>query len=151
VIGLCEAACYTAMMLGNKFSIVTTLERSIPAIEQLTHHYGAAQRCASIRASDIPVLSLESADEATEQQLSDEIKAAITTDGAEVIVLGCAGMADMAKTLTTQFSIPVVDGVSAAVKMAEALVSMELTTSKALGYQSPRAKNYQGMFARFQP
>lgn len=151
VVGLCEAACFASLMLGNKFSIVTTLERSVPAIEKLTHHYGVAHRCASIRASDIPVLDLENADTETTEKLHAEIRSAIEHDKAEVIVLGCAGMADLARALSQQYSVPVVDGVSAAVKAVEGLVSMQLTTSKALGYQAPRAKAYHGKCKEFQP
>ena len=151
VVGLCEAGCYAALMLGNKFSIVTTLERSVPALERLTQYYGVAHRCASIRASNIPVLDLENTDTETTNKLHVEIETAIVQDKAEVIVLGCAGMADLAKQLSQRYSLPVVDGVSAAVKAIEGLVSMQLTTSKVLGYQAPRAKAYRGRFKEYQP
>ena len=59
VVGLCEAACIMASMVANKFSIVTTLSRSVPALEKLTLHYGMEHRCVSVRASDVPVLDLE--------------------------------------------------------------------------------------------
>jgi len=151
VVGLCEAGCYTAMMLANNFSIVTTLSRSVPALQKLVDHYGASTRCVSIRASDIPVLELESADSNPDALLEEEIVHALEKDGAEAIVLGCAGMADFAVRLSVKYSVPVIDGVSAAVKMAEALVSMKLTTSRANGYQLPRGKKYSGRFAADKP
>ena len=72
-------------------------------------------------------------------------------DRAEAIVLGCAGMADLARQLTAEFRLPVIDGVAAAVKLVEGLVAQGHVTSKAGGYAAPRAKAYRGDFARFAP
>jgi len=149
VVGLCEAGCMTASMVANKFSIVTTLSRSVPALEKLAHHYGMSDRCVSIRASDVPVLALENGD--ADNAIAAEIERAIDTDSAEAIVLGCAGMADFAAELSKQFGVPVIDGVSAAVKMVEGLVSMKLTSSRANGYARPGRKNYNGIFSGFAP
>ena len=66
-------------------------------------------------------------------------------------MLGCAGMADFAAELSKQFGLPVVDGVSAAVKMIEGLVSMNLTSSRANGYASPGRKTYHGKFSVYAP
>ena len=49
---------------------------------------------------------------------------------ADAIVLGCAGMADLAADLAGRHGVPVVDGVAAAVKLAEGLVSLRLVTSQ---------------------
>jgi len=66
-------------------------------------------------------------------------------------VLGCAGMADLAATLSRKFGIPVIDGVAAAVKQAEALVGLKLTTSRRGAYAFPAAKSYAGMLEAFAP
>jgi allantoin racemase len=71
--------------------------------------------------------------------------------GAEAIVLGCAGMADLAAKLTQKFDVPVVDGVAAAVKQAETLAGLKLKTSRRGSYASPAAKNYAGLLAPFAP
>ena len=144
VVGLCEAACMAATMVANRFSIVTTLSRSTPALKKLTTHYGVNHRCASIRASDIPVLGLENGD--AKKAIATEIEHAINNDSAEAIVLGCAGMADLATELSSKYSIPVIDGVCAAVKMVEGLVSMNLTSSRVNGYAHPLPKTYHGKF-----
>lgn len=149
VVGLCEAACMMASMVANRFSIVTTLSRSVPALEKLAQHYGMSDRCASIRASDVPVLDLENGD--ADNAIAAEIEQAINIDSAEAIVLGCAGMADFAAELSQQFGVPVIDGVSAAVKMVEGLVSMNLTSSRANGYAKPRPKTYHGSFSSYAP
>ena len=59
VLGIGEAAFHMASMLSNKFSVVTTLSRSVPAIEHNLVRYGLAARCSKVRASDVPVLDLE--------------------------------------------------------------------------------------------
>ncbi len=60
-------------------------------------------------------------------------------------------MADLARALTAEFGLPVIDGVAAAVKLVEGVVSLGLSTSKIGGYAAPLAKAYQGDFARYAP
>jgi len=96
--------------------------------------YGLDRKCASVRATDIPVLKLEEGDPACIDKIRAEIAAAIDGDGAEAIVLGCAGMADLMQQFSGEFGIPVIDGVSCAVGMAEALVAAGLSTSKRGAY-----------------
>ena len=96
VIGIGEAAFHLASMLGHRFSVVTTLSRSIAAIETNLMKYGLAAKCAKVRASEIPVLELDNPASNASAQISAEIERAKTEDHAEAIVLGCAGMADLA-------------------------------------------------------
>lgn len=137
VIGIGEAAFHAASFLACRFSVVTTLSRSVPGIEANLQRYGLAARCARVRASDIPVLDLERGDAAVTERIAGEIDAAMQEDGAEAIVLGCAGMTDLMTELAERFGIPVIDGVSSAVTFAEALVAAGLRTSKIGGYASP--------------
>ncbi|SIQ24255.1 allantoin racemase [Rhizobium sp. RU20A] len=150
VLGLCQSAVTTASFLAHRFTVVTTLERSRVLLEDLTRHYGMGGR-AKVRAADIPVLELEDAASGALDKLTAEIEAALAEDGAEAIVLGCAGMADLAGRLQARYGVPVIDGVSAAVKMAEALVSQRLTSSKRGSYAAPLPKAYAGAMAAFAP
>ena len=84
-------------------------------------------------------------------RISSEIGAAIREDAAEAIVLGCAGMTDLAAALSHEHGVPVIDGVSAAVKLCEGLVALGLKTSKSGGYARPRSKKFAGMFSAFSP
>ncbi|NUS20517.1 MAG: aspartate/glutamate racemase family protein, partial [Mesorhizobium sp.] len=72
-------------------------------------------------------------------------------DRAEAIVLGCAGMADLATELAATHGLPVIDGVAAAVTLAESLVRLGLKTSRLGPYAAPPAKAYSGPFSQFQP
>lgn len=150
VVGICEAAMQTASLLGGSFGVVTTLRRSVPALERLAQRYGMAGRC-RVRAADVPVLALEDPASGALERLRAEIARSLDEDGAESIVLGCAGMADLARALRDEFDVPVVDGVSAAVKLVEGLAALGLRTSKRGGYAHPLSKAYAGMLEGFAP
>ena len=136
VLGIGEAAYHAASMIANKFSVITTLSRSVPGLENNLLRYGLAQKCACVRATEIPVLKLEQGDPATLDKIRLEIHASINEDKAEAIVLGCAGMADLMARLSEEFGLPVIDGVSAGVTFAEALVNNSLRTSKIGAYSN---------------
>jgi allantoin racemase len=150
VLGLCESAVVTAGLLAQRFTVVTTLERSRVLIDNLVRHYGMGAR-AKVRASDIAVLELEDGASGAIDKLRAEIERALDEDGAEAIVLGCAGMADLARKLQEIYGVPVIDGVAAAVKQAEALVSLGLSTSKRGSYAAPLAKSFTGAMSGFSP
>lgn len=142
VIGIGEAAYHMATLISNKFSVITTLERSVPALEHNLHKYGLASRCVRVRAAEVPVLELENPQSDAGQRIRAEIEEALETDRAEAIVLGCAGMADLVDQLSADYKVPVLDGVRCAVALAESLVRVGLQTSKVIGYAKPvRVKN----------
>lgn len=150
VIGICEAAVATASFIAQRFTVVTTMERSRLPLEHLVHRYGMSSR-AKVRAADIPVLSLEDSTSDALPRLHAEIAAAITQDRTEAIILGCAGMADLAAELSRKFGVPVIDGVSAAVKHAETLIALGLKTAKTGAYATPISKPYIGEMSVFSP
>lgn len=139
VIGIGEAAYHMAAMLSNKFSVVTTLGRSVPALEHNLHRYGLMARCARVRASEVAVLELEHPGSDACARISAEIGRAVAEDRAEAIVLGCAGMADLAEALAQEHGLPVLDGVTCAIGLAEAMVKLRLSTSRIGGYSPPPA------------
>jgi allantoin racemase len=151
VIGIGEAAFHLASLVAYRFAVVTTLSRSIAAIETNLLKYGLAGRCAKVRACGVPVLALDDPASNASAQISAEIERAVREDRAEAIVLGCAGMADLAARLTKQHGLPVIDGVTSAVKLAEACSALNLKTSKIGPYATPRPKPYLGAFATFAP
>jgi allantoin racemase len=149
VVGIGEAAFHMAALVAGRFSVVTTLSRSVPAIEHNLARYGLATRCARVRASEIPVLDLELPGSGARVSISAEIGRALEEDRAEAIVLGCAGMADLAADLARAHGVPVLDGVACAVKLCEGLVALGIKTSKAGGYAPPRRKQFSGGFKAF--
>ena len=147
VVGIGEAAFHIASLIAGRFSVVTTLGRSIPIIEHNLVRYGLASRCAGVLAAEVPVLELEKPGSTARARISQEIERAKTEHACEAIVLGCAGMADLATDLSKQHGLPVIDGVACAVALLQGVARLGLTTSKIGGYASPRPKAYSGMFA----
>lgn len=142
VLGIAEATMYIACMLGYKFSIVTTNDEWGPLLWDAVHHYGLTGRCASVRTTGMAVLALESGEQDTYSLILEGAKLAIDQDGAEVICLGCAGMAGMDKQLEAALGIPVIDGVVGALKLLEGLVGYGLRTSKRRAYATPARKEH---------
>jgi allantoin racemase len=151
VVGIGEAAFHAASLTAYKFSVVSTLSRSIPAIEHNLVRYGLASRCAKVRAAEVPVLALEDPNSPARARISQEIETAKSEDNCEAIVLGCAGMADLARSLSEEHGLPVIDGVSAAIGLIEMLARSGITTSKIGGYAKPLPKPYLGNFSSFAP
>jgi allantoin racemase len=152
VIGIAEAAMQMACLVAASFSVVTTLARTVPTAQRLLVDYGMVTRCRKVRATGIAVLELEAqSDGLLRQKIGDECRLALLEDGAGAIVLGCAGMADLCVELTRELGVPVIDGVTAAVKLAEALHGLGLRTSKRGDYAMPGAKRYTGVMAQFAP
>lgn len=140
VVDITEAAASTARFLGRSYSVVTTLDRTVPLIEERLHVAGLSARCASVRASGLAVLELEGDEEAAVDAIVEQAVRAVEHDRAEVICLGCGGMAGLAERVVERTGVPVVDGVAAAVGIAESLVRQGLTTSKVRTYAPPRPK-----------
>ena len=149
VVDITDAAASTAMYLGHAYSVVTTLDRTVPLIEDRLKLSGLADRCASVRASGMAVLELEAEPERALEAIVEQAEKAVKEDKAEVICLGCGGMAGLDEKIRQRTGVPVVDGVSAAVKMAESLVQLGLSTSKSRTYALPREKRVIGWPARF--
>ncbi len=151
VVGIGEAAFHVAALVAGRFSVVTTLGRSIPAIEFNLLKYGLAARCGRVRAAEVPVLALEDRSSDARRRIEVEIEAAKREDRAEAIVLGCAGMVDLTAALSARHGLPVVDGVTAAVVLIESLVRLGLATSKVGGYAEPLPKAVAGLSVLFPP
>lgn len=146
VIGIGEAAYHAATLVANKFTVVTTLARSIPALEHNLLKYGFERR-GHIRAAEVPVLALEDEGSDARARIDTEIARALVEDRAEAIVLGCAGMAKLSRDLSIKHGCPVIEGVGAAVKLAEMLVRLCLKTSKLGGYELGAPKKLVGPIA----
>ena len=140
VVDITEAAAHFAYLLGYRYSVVTTLDRAVPLIEERLLLAGLNSHCASVRSSGLSVLELEGDAEFVCSTIAEEAARAVREDRAEVIVLGCGGMAGLDGKVRALTGVPTVDGVAAAVKIAEDLVQLGLTTSKVRTYAPPRAK-----------
>lgn len=149
VIGMVEASLYMAAMLAPRFSVVTTVHRVQIHLEDLIAGYGMRDKVIKVRTTKIPVLELEADPEASVRTIKEEARKAVVEDDSEAIILGCAGMAGFVEEVERELGVPVIDGVAAGVKFAEAIVGLGKKTSKYKTYAFPIHKEYKGSLSRF--
>lgn len=122
VLGIGQSAFLVGSIYG-RFSVITTLPVSVPVIEQNIARYGMTGACAKVRASGLPVLSLESDPIGAEICLADCAATAVEQDRADALVMGCAGMSAFGAAMTNASGRPAIDGVAAAVGLARTVVT----------------------------
>jgi allantoin racemase len=144
VIGVAEAAMLLACLVAHRFSIVTVAPRARPLLRDLVRRYGLEERCASVRSVPLTVLEIEEDWQRTEQLMIDEARRAIEQDDAEAICLGCAGMGALQERMHNALGVPILDGTTAAVKLAESLHDLCLMTAKVRAFQDLDPKEYVG-------
>lgn len=142
VVGIMEASLHLACVVGHSFSVISSGDRAIPMFWDAIRALGIEGRCASIRSTGTAVLALaDSGSVNVEQLILKEARKAVDDDGAEVISLGCAGMAGLDRRLKDELGVPVIDGVAAAVKLMEAAVGCGMQTSKRRAYAALAGKD----------
>ena len=143
VIGIEESTLHMASMLGAKFSIMTPRKQRIPSKCEHVHIRGLSHFLASVRSLDLSVAETDSDPTKTKQRLMEVAERAVEQDGAEVIIMGCAGMAGYAQEIEETLSVKVLDPAAVALKTAEAMVDLGLTHSKAGLYATPPEKVFK--------
>ncbi len=117
VLGIAESGILTALTLGQRFGVIAILKTSIPRHLRYVGQMGVQARFAGDRAVGLGVVEL--ADEArTLSRMIDTGEALRDQDGADVLVMGCAGMARYRDQLQQALGVPVVEPTQAAVAMA---------------------------------
>ncbi|AQT78798.1 Asp/Glu racemase [Mycolicibacterium litorale] len=122
VLGIAQAAMHTAALVAGRYSIVTSMSATVPRAWELTRSY-TSSACSGVYACDIPVLRIDS-DDTSFSPIAALCEQALATDGSRAVVLGCAAMARFADPLRRRLGVPVIDGVVAATRLAEALVPL---------------------------
>jgi len=144
VVGAGIASLLVASSIGERIAVVTVLEETIPSIEHFIKVLGLTN-VVSVRACSIGVLELEQDREKTVSALLEESLATIKEDRADVIALGCTGMAGIDKVLMEElkkrgYEVPVIDPARAAIRWAEMLVKLGLSSSKTTYKLAPPKK-----------
>ncbi|MBA7603384.1 Hydantoin racemase [subsurface metagenome] len=145
VVGIQEAALHVAAMLGAKFTILTPMRQRIPHKYREVRRYKMEQALASVRALDMSVTETDADPEGTKKRILEVSRQAAEQDGAEVIILGCAGMVGYAEDVTRELGLVVLDPSSVALKICEGMVDAKLMHSKRALFAKPPAKEYKGM------
>ena len=130
VFGIAESGMLTAMSLGAKVGVIAILSRSVPRHMRYFRGIGVEGRVAGDRGIELGVVELSDEGKTFERmvQVGTTLR---DTDGANVLVMGCAGMARYRERLSDRLGIPVVDPTQAAVSMAIGAVMLRQTNGLA--------------------
>jgi Asp/Glu/hydantoin racemase len=145
VTGMTEAALATAHLLGHRISIIAISQRIRAWYREVVEGYGFGSRLASIRALDRPISAIGGVQQEHAHALRALAEQAVREDGADVIVLAGAPLAGLARALEGQLPVPVVDGVSSAVRHAETLAALKPGRARQGSFAPPPAKPNQGL------
>lgn len=145
VTGLTEAALASAHLLGQRFSVIAISRRIQAWYREVIETSGFGARLASIRSLERPLERIDTVQQDHAPALKALAERAVDEDGADVIVLAGAPLAGLARSLHGQLPVPVVDGVSSAVRHAATLVGLQAGRPRAGGFAPPPAKPNQGL------
>jgi len=145
VIGMAEAAMLAACMAGRRFAIVTFATALGPWYEECVEMHGLTGRCAGIRMLDGAFKAISDVQEEKEALLVELAQRTVAETAADVIILGGAPLAGLAAKVKDRITVPVIDQVQAAVKMAEALVTLKINKATSGTFRRPAAKPTAGL------
>ena len=140
VVGPGGASIALATTLGHRFSVVTVTASIVAGIRRMVWEAGALDNLASIRYIETSVLAVNEDPDAALDRMLVEARAALDEDGADTLVLGCMSMGflDVAEQMTAALGVPVINPAKAALKLAEATVSLGLTHSRRAYHRPPK-------------
>ena len=147
VFGIAESALLTAWTLGRRFSIICLTPRLRRWYQECAEEHGLAARLVSIRALDVPIPDITAAKDQFRDRLLDECMLAINEDDAEVIIFGGGPIAGLAREAADQIPVPTLDGVSCAVRLAEAVAGLRPRQATRGSFARPRPKPARGLSA----
>ncbi len=145
VVGLTQASLASASLLGNRISIVSISSRIKVWYRETVAQYGLLGRLASIRGLDEPLADIGSVQQDQAGRLVEMAHRCVAEDGADVIILAGAPLAGLARSVGAQLPVPVVDGVSSAVRQAESLVRQKPQRPRAGSFAPPPDKPHGGL------
>ncbi|WP_418319989.1 aspartate/glutamate racemase family protein [Piscinibacter sakaiensis] len=145
VVGLTEAALASVCLLGQRFSIVAISQRIRAWYRETVEHNGLSGRLASIRGLDEALPDIGNVQRNQGERLVELAERCVAEDGADVIVLAGAPLAGLARSLRGRLPVPVVDGVSSAVRHAESLVALQPGAASRGSFAPPPVKPNQGL------
>lgn len=145
VVGMTEAALMSACMLGGRFSIIAISHRIKAWYRETVQMHGLIDRLASIRCLNTPLQNIGTVQQDHEPRLRELCKLAVEEDGADVIIIAGAPLAGLARNIRADIPVPLVDGVSSAVRHAESLIALKPGRAREGSYAAPPLKLNQGL------
>lgn len=145
VVGMTEAALASACLLGQRFSIIAISHRIEAWYRECVAANGLTSRLASIRSLQSPLRDIGSVQEDHAERLEAMSLQAVREDGADVIIVAGAPLAGLARSLKGKIPVPVVDGVSSAVRHCESLVALQAGSAREGSFARPPQKPNTGL------
>ena len=140
VFSLEETTLAVALLMGNRFSILTEKKHKVSVKQQHVRKLGLESRFASVRPLDMGVTEIACEPDRVRERGIAIGRQMVEEDGAEVIVMGCASMAGYSAAMEAALHVPVLDPVSITFKVAEALAELGIRHSKIGLYATPAPK-----------
>lgn len=127
VVGIAEASYAAALQLGERFGVIAILENSARRQRRYVRQLGLGERYAASLPVGLGVVELE--ENGVGERMIEVGRELIESHGADVLILGCAGMARQREPVARALGVPVIDPSQAAAAQAIAAVR--------LGYGAP--------------
>ena len=143
VLGLEEATLSMALLLGEKFGIMTEKRPRVAMKVRHIRRYGLLERLAAVRPLELSVAELAADPEGTKAAGLNLARRMVEEDGAEVIIMGCAAMAGYSDDLERELGVPVLDPLKVSLKVTESLVDLGLTHSRVGLFAPPTPKEFK--------
>lgn len=145
VVGMTEAALASACLLGQRFSIIAISSRIKAWYLETVERSHLTTRLASIRSLNDTLNDIGTVQEDHSERLVKLAMEAVEQDGADVIILAGAPLAGLARGLEGKLPVPVVDGVSSAVKHCESLITLNSGIAEKGSFAKPPLKPNKGL------
>ena len=145
VIGIAEASMSLAILLGAKFGILAGMRRAVELMDSMVRTYGLEARYAGTESLEMRVLDFEKKPEKTLDRL-EKTSLVLRERGAEVLLLGCAGLTGFVDDLQKKVDMPVIDPVEAGCQVLKTIHASGLNTSHIglFSHPAPQKMNQLG-------
>jgi len=143
VLGIEETSMHIATMLGAKFTIITLNRERVPHKARDARRFMIENALASVRPLEMSVAETDANPDKTRDRIRLVAKQAKEEDGAEVVLLGCAGMAGYAVGISEEMGLLVIDPASVTLKITEGMVAAGLKQAKCGFYAVPPSRKRQ--------
>ncbi len=145
VVGIAESAFLTAHVLARRYSILAVTQRLGVWFAECAAEHGLDGRLAAVRALNVPVSHISNARAETGRLLVELCHRTIEEDGAEAVIMGGGPIAGLAREVAHEIPVPVLDGVSCAVRLAEMLIDLGPAKATKGSQARPPAKPTRGL------
>jgi allantoin racemase len=145
IFGIEESALLTAWTLGRRIAIVCLTPRLGRWYQECAEEHGLAGRLVCVRALDVPIPDITQAKDQLRARLLEECARAIDEDDAEVIIFGGGPIAGLAREAAAEIPVPALDGISCAVRLAEAVAGLHPRPPSRGSFARPRRKAAKGL------